>query len=120
MTTTVPFVVDGCSINGAAGLVVPAALRRTVLRFAVCGWVPSGVAWFYAPYGVAGESFGVLSHSRGLRVGQCASSPPPTTTTPLVGGVGLVGQSQRLMLRSLALRRAPKPRPRLAITTAAP
>ena len=34
---TVPFVVDGCSINGAAGLVVPAALRRTVLRFAVCG-----------------------------------------------------------------------------------
>ena len=68
---TVPFVVDGCSINGAAGLVVPAApLRRTVLRFAVCGWVPSGIAWSYAPYGVAGESLRVLSHSHGLQVGQ--------------------------------------------------
>ena len=72
---TVPFVVDGCSINGAAGLVVPAALRRTVLRFAVCGWVPSGVARSYAPVGVAGESLRVLSHSHGLRVGWCASSP---------------------------------------------
>ena len=54
---------------------VPAALRRTVLRFAVCCWIPSGVAWSYAPYGVAGESFGVLKHSHGLRFGQCASSP---------------------------------------------
>ena len=75
MEGTVPFVVDGCSINGAAGLVVPEALRRTVLRFAVCGWIPSGVAWPYAPDGVAGESLRVLSHSRGLRVGWCASSP---------------------------------------------
>ena len=58
-----------------AGLVGPAVLRRTVLRFAVCGWVPSGVAWSYAPDGVAGESLGVLAHSHGLRVGWCASSP---------------------------------------------
>ena len=29
----------------------------------------------YGPYGVAGESLRVLSHSHGLRFGQCASSP---------------------------------------------
>ena len=59
---------------------MPAALRRTVLRFAVCGRIPSGVAWPYAPYGVAGESSRVLKHSHGPRFWVVRVFVPPTPT----------------------------------------